>query len=74
MEAANPIMPFGQVLDAVEQLTPEEQEELAQVVRRRLAERGRKQVVQDLADARADMARGACEVSTVDKLMDEILS
>jgi hypothetical protein len=65
---------FGRVLEAVEQLTPEEQEDLAAIVQRRLIERRRQQILQDASDARQEFAELRCSPATVDELMDEILS
>ena len=48
---------FDEVLDAVERLPADQQSELVEVVRRRLAERGRQQVVEDVKTARADSLR-----------------
>jgi hypothetical protein len=67
-------MPFGEVLDAVDRLTPEEKADLLAIIRRRLAERGRKQLVQDVQEARQEFAGDGCHPKTPDELMDEILS
>jgi hypothetical protein len=74
MDTSASAMPFSQVLEAVERLTVEEQEALTQVVRRRLAERGRKQVVRDVEEGRGEFAGGGCSSVTVDELIDEISS
>jgi predicted nucleic acid-binding protein len=65
---------FDEVMDAVEQLPVDEQAELVDVIRRRLAERGRLQVIADAAAARAEHAAGKTRVVTVDQLMSEINS
>lgn len=67
-------MPFGEVLDAVDRLPVEEQEELAAILLRRLAERGRKRVIQDVQESRREFEEGGCRPTTVDELMGEILS
>jgi hypothetical protein len=67
-------MPFVEVLDAANQLPPEDQEELIAVLRRRLAERGRNQLVADIQEARREFAEGVCRPSTTDELMDKISS
>ena len=43
---------FDEVLEAIEHLPVEEQADLLEVVRWRLAERGRRRVIQDVAEAR----------------------
>jgi hypothetical protein len=49
---------FASTLDAADQLTLEEQEELAATLRRRIAERRRDELVQAVREARAEYARG----------------
>lgn len=66
--------PFGEVLEAVGKLSPDEQETLLAIVRRRLAEQARKRVAQDVQEAREEFAQGRCEPTTVEDLMKEIRS
>lgn len=66
--------PFGEVLDAVGKLTPDEQETLLVIVRHRLAEQRRKQLSQDVREAREEFAQGQCDATTVEDLMQEIRS
>lgn len=66
-------LPFADVLEAAERLTAEEQEDLAAIIGRRLAERGRQRVVRDVAEGRQEFAAGGCRPVTVAELMDEIL-
>jgi hypothetical protein len=65
---------FGEVLDAVGALSPEEQLTLVDIVARRLAEEGRKRVAADIQESRKDFAEGRCILTTIDRLRDEILS
>ncbi len=74
MPTLNSATPFATVLEAVEQLTAEEQEELTDIVRRRLAERGRQRVVREVLEAEQEFATGASHVVSVDELMNEIQS
>ena len=67
-------MRFGEVLEAVDQLSVEDQEALAEIPRRRLAEQGRKRVLADVEDGRREFAAGNGRRVSVDELMDEILS
>ena len=67
-------MTFDEVLDAVEHLPADQQSELVDVVRRRLAERGRQQVVDDVASGRGEFASGASRPVSADDLMREIES
>jgi hypothetical protein len=60
---------FDELLEAVERLPDEAQAELVDVVRRRLAERGRERVVKDVQKARKEFAAGKCSVATPDDVM-----
>lgn len=53
-------MPFAEVLEAADQLPPEDQEKFIAILRRRLAERNRKQSIADVREAREEFASGAC--------------
>ena len=63
---------FDQLLDAVERLAPEDQAEFVALVQRRLAERGRRRVVADVKDARAEFVAGGCTPATVDDLLRDV--
>ena len=65
---------FSSVLDAIEQLSDEEQETLLDIVRRRLAERGRQRIVRDVEEGRREFAAGRLKPMSVDEIMDEINS
>lgn len=65
---------FDEVLDAIEHLPLDQQADLIEVMRRRLAERGRRQVVSDVRDARIEHANGKTRTATVDEIMREIES
>jgi len=64
-------MTFSDVLDAAGGLSAEEQETLLEILRRRLAERRRAQVVREVADARAEFAEGHARPASVSEIMDE---
>jgi hypothetical protein len=66
-------MPFGEILEAFDRLTLEEQRDAAGILIRRVAERGRKQLADDIEQARQEFAEGGCRPTTVDGLMEEIL-
>ena len=67
-------MPFGEVLDAIDKLSQEEQETLLDIVQRRIAERSRKMLAMEIQEARQEFAEGRCRQATADELMKEILS
>lgn len=64
---------FSEVLEAVGQLSPDEQDTLIEILRRRLAEEGRKRVIRDIHEARQEFSSGSCKSVSVDELMGEIL-
>lgn len=63
---------FDEILDAVEHLPPEQQADLLQVIQRRLAERRRQGIVQDVRDGRAEFDAGTTKPARVDDIMREI--
>jgi len=65
---------FGEVLEAIDRLPPDEQEALLDIVRRRLAERGRKEIAAEIRKARQEFKEGQCQPVTAHQLMEEILS
>jgi hypothetical protein len=65
---------FDELLEAVEGLPDDAQAELVDVIQRRLAERGRQRVVEEVRQARKEYAEGKCSVATPDALMREIES
>ena len=66
------IMPFGEVLEAAAHLSVDEREELIAILRRRLAEEGRKRVVTEVREAEKEFTSGGCRPATVDELLREI--
>lgn len=69
-----PPIRFDELLEAVEHLPDEVQAELVDVIRRRLAERGRERVAKEVRQARQEFAEGKCSVATPDDVMREIES
>lgn len=67
-----PIMLFGDVLEAADHLSLEEQQELIAILQRRLAEAGRWRVIAEVQEARQEFAAGQCRPVTPDELMREI--
>ncbi|HLL88305.1 MAG TPA: hypothetical protein VK324_03285 [Tepidisphaeraceae bacterium] len=60
---------FDEALDVVEHLPPDEQAELVAVVQRRLAQRRRQQLIDDVRKARDEFGAGQATPATVDDLM-----
>jgi hypothetical protein len=64
---------FGEVVDAADQLSVDEQEALVEIVRRRLADRRRKILALEAKEAVQEFRQGQCKPTTVDDIMREIL-
>lgn len=69
-----PPVRFDELLEAVERLPDEAQAELVDVIRRRLAQRGRERVAKEVRQARKELAEGTCSPTTPDDVMREIES
>ena len=63
---------FQMALEVVEDLAADDQEMLIEVVRRRLIERRRAELSEDIAAAREAYGRGDIRRGTVDDLMAEL--
>jgi len=63
---------FADVIDAIDKLSQDEQEELIDVVRHRLADAGRRRLAAGVAEARKEYASGQCRTVTPHELVREI--
>ena len=66
-------MPFGEVLEAADQLSPDEQKELAAILNRRLAQAARHRVAAEIQEARQEFAQGRCVPASPDEIIREIM-
>ena len=66
-------MPFGEVLDAADHLSHDEQHELIAILKRRLAQAIRQRITAEIQEARQEFAEGRCLPASPDELMREIL-
>ena len=64
---------FGEVLEAVDQLSLDEQEELSEVLNRRIIEYRRDELARDTQDAQQEFQKGKCSAATATEIMEEIL-
>ena len=64
---------FGEVLEAADHLSQDEQEELIAILHRRLAHAARQQLITEVHEARQQFAEGRCLPATPDALMREIM-
>lgn len=68
------VLRFGEVLEAAERLSEDEQATLLEILHKRLAERRREEIAEEMRTARGEHERGEARPTTPDELMDEILS
>ena len=66
-------MPFGEVLEAADQLSPEEQEELIAILHRRLAQAARHRLAAEIREARQEFAESRCSPVTPTELIHKIM-
>ena len=65
---------FAEILEAAEQLPLEDQENLIDILQKRLRDRRRAYLVKDVQEAQKEFADGNCQPVTPEQLMEEILS
>lgn len=64
---------FGEVLEAADSLSQEEQQELIDILQRRMAQEARKRLLADVAEARKEFAEGRCMPVSANDLVREVL-
>ena len=67
-------LPFGEVLEGIETLSLEDQEILREILHRRIVERRREELAQDVQQARQEFQAGQCRPVTPEELLNEIES
>lgn len=65
---------FGEVLEAADHLSPDEQEELIAILQRRLACAARQRLAAEVQESRKEFAEGRCSPATPDELMREVIA
>jgi transcriptional regulator CtsR len=65
---------FTEIVEAADQLSPEDQEDLIDILQKRLLARRRAALVRDVQEAQKEFADGKCQPVTPGQLMEEILS
>jgi hypothetical protein len=63
---------FSEILDAASSLSADEQQTLVEIIGRRLAERSRAELLQEVKAARAEIADGSARIASVADIMDEV--
>ena len=64
---------FDQVLENIDKFSVEEQETLVEVIHRRLIDRKRKEIIQEIKEAKREFERGEAIPVTPDELMKNCL-
>lgn len=67
------VLQFGEVLEAADHLSQEEQEELIAILHRRLAQATRQRLAAEIRAARQEFTQGQCVAATPQEIMREIL-
>ena len=65
---------FGDLLEAANELSLDEQESLIDIIRHRIAERRRQEIVKEVQAARAEYKTGQATIASPDDIMNDILS
>jgi hypothetical protein len=65
---------FGEILEAADHMPQEDQETLVEVLKSRLRDRHRADLVKAVQEAQAEYQQGKCRPVAPDELMGEILS
>lgn len=63
---------FQEALDMVESLPEYQQEDLIEIVHRRLIEQRRNKIAEGINEAREEYARGEVKIGSIDDLMKEL--
>ena len=67
-------LPFGEILEASDRLPISDQESLRDILTKRIIERRRDELLQDIKEAREEYEAGQCKPTTPSELMTEILT
>lgn len=77
MNSGEPVashLEYREILEGAEGLSVEDQETLVEILKSRLRERRRAELVRDVQETQHEFAEGRCQPSTPAELMKEILS
>ena len=65
---------FGDVVEAADRLTLDEQEELVEIVRKRMVAKRRGELLLDIEEAEHEYRQGSCGVMTANEVVDRLFS
>lgn len=71
-EFAKVLDTFAAAIDALKRLPPDDQVEVVEIVRQRIAEQSRDRIAQEIEASRRDYEEGRYRVMTADEFMKEI--
>ncbi len=63
---------FGEVVEAADRLSLDEQESLLDILYKRIIERRRAKLAQDIQDARIELQKGDYQPATPDEIMEKM--
>jgi hypothetical protein len=64
---------FSEVLEDADRLSWDEQQEIVAILKRRLADAGRRRLIDDIRESRQEFTAGKCQPTTADELLREIM-
>ena len=67
-------VPFGEILEAADKLPIADQESLRDILAKRILERRRDELSQQIREARKEYEAGRCKPVTPDEIINELLS
>jgi hypothetical protein len=63
---------FSEIVDAMDKLSIDEQKAIVQILRRRIAEQNRSDLVRDVAEARAEFTNANSQAASACDIMNEV--
>lgn len=66
-------VPFGELLEAADKLSLDEQEALMEILNKRVIEHRREELVKDIQNAQKEFKEGSCKPAAPSELMTEIV-
>ena len=68
------VLQFGDIVEAADRLTLDEQEELVEIVGKRMIAKRRGELLKDIEEAEHEYRQGQCGVMTADEAVDRLFS
>ncbi|EAZ92022.1 hypothetical protein CY0110_00150 [Crocosphaera chwakensis CCY0110] len=65
---------FSDIVEAVDQLTLEDQENLIHLLQNRIREQKRAELVRDVHEAQQEFSHGKCKPATPEQIIEDMLS